>query len=457
LCFIAAAREASLGQAVGRLTAVNTIAAAAGALGTSFLLLPHYGLWQSFVLFATAYWLVGAVGLRSKPMQPRRSSATPWLRAAVFVIMFLAAFSVTSWPQSVVPKSARLLYERETPYGLINVLEGSGGELQLRENNHYVLGGSVGAGSEFRQGRLPLLLHPAPLEVCFLGLATGVTASAALADPAVKRTTAVELVPEVVTAARLFGAYNAGVMDDPRVQIVANDARHYLYATPRQFDVIVSDLFVPWHSQTGYLYTVEHYRAARARLKPGGLFCQWLPLYQVGSRECAMIADSFASVFPVTTLWRGELGVDGAPLLALVGSEAPLKLDGAALQARLATLADPSWGSDKFLETPEAWMQLYVGTWPAPGSAGILPVSSNKDDGQDVHPTSLLNTDDHPRVEFLAPISNRQNVMLKGARLSEYYVDVLSRLGAGGLAYTPRPGMPALSLPANQLRQLQGE
>jgi len=476
MCFMAAAREASLGQAVGRLTAVNTVAAAAGALGTSFLMLPLLGLWRSFALYAFAYLIAGLLGLYRHPLLRRFTSAASWVRCAAFVVAVVAAVSVTSWPQSVVPKSAKLLYERETPYGLINVLEGAGGALQLRENNHYVLGGSVGAGSEFRQGRLPLLLHPAPREVCFLGLATGVTASAALADPAVELTTAVELVPEVVTAARLFGKFNGGVVVDPRVQIVANDARHYLYATGRQFDVIVSDLFVPWHSQTGYLYTVEHYRAARARLKPGGLFCQWLPLYQVGPRELALIADSFASVFPVTTLWRGELGVDGAPLLALVGSEQPLRLDGDALAGRLATLADAPWGRDEFLLTPEAWLQLYVGTWPYPGSTDSLSVSSiedggqevrstgdvrpfgetTKDDGQAVRPTSLLNTDDHPRVEFLAPISNRQNVMLKGSRLSEYYVDVLSKLAPSGLVYTPRPGQPALSLNANQLAQLRG-
>ena len=53
------------------------------------------------------------------------------------------------------------------------------------------------------------------------------------------------------------------MLDDPRVTVVVDDARHYLARTDLRFDVIVSDLFVPWESRTGYLYTVEHYRAAR--------------------------------------------------------------------------------------------------------------------------------------------------------------------------------------------------
>src|SRR5439155_25371910 len=89
------------------------------------------------------------------------------------------------------------------------------------------------------------------------------------------------------------------------------------------FDVIVCDLFVPWEGRAGYLYSVESYESARRRLKPGGLFCQWLALYQLGPEEFELIADSFASVFPSVTLWWGQL--DGRhPILGLIGSDGPL-------------------------------------------------------------------------------------------------------------------------------------
>ncbi|MEM9696841.1 MAG: hypothetical protein AAGA56_30175, partial [Myxococcota bacterium] len=50
-----AGADASPGRVVGRLTTANTLAAAAGALLTSFALLPAIGLWWSFAAVASAY------------------------------------------------------------------------------------------------------------------------------------------------------------------------------------------------------------------------------------------------------------------------------------------------------------------------------------------------------------------------------------------------------------------
>ena len=66
------------------------------------------------------------------------------------------------------------------------------------------------------QAHLPVLLHPSPQRVAFLGTGTGITAGASLVHP-VAQIVALEIVPEVVAAARQdFADVNAGVMDDPR-------------------------------------------------------------------------------------------------------------------------------------------------------------------------------------------------------------------------------------------------
>ena len=103
-------------------------------------------------------------------------------------------------------------------------------------------------------------------------------------------------------------------------------ARHHLLAHDTKYDVIISDLFVPWESESGYLYTVEHYQVAASRLKPDGMFCQWLPLYQLGPREFESIANSFASVFPSTTIWWAQLETT-SPVIGLIGKKTPLKVD----------------------------------------------------------------------------------------------------------------------------------
>jgi spermidine synthase len=129
--------------------------------------------------------------------------------------------------------------------------------------------------------------------VLFLGLGTGLTAGAALVHPEVERIDVVELIPEVVEAARYFEPENLGVCDHPRVTIRIDDARHDLLGASKGYDVIVSDLFVPWESRSGYLYTVEHFRLARDRLQPGEDGSHLLPVLlmparAVGHRHCGL-------------------------------------------------------------------------------------------------------------------------------------------------------------------------
>jgi spermidine synthase len=187
-----------------------------------------------------------------------------------------------------------------------------------------------------------------------------------------------------------------------------DDARHFLLATDQTFDVIVSDLFVPWESQTGYLYTVEHFQTAKSRLRKGGLYCQWLALYQVGPEEFEMIANSFASVFPDTTIWWGLVS-RSKPMIALIGTEAPLSLSKEELSRRIGRISAHSELNDSYLSRPDRVLELAVGRWPL------------REDG-------ALNTDEHPRVEFLTPLSHLDRRLMSRDRLKDYFDRVFNKL-----------------------------
>ncbi len=402
LAWKAARHSQGAGQVVGKLTAVNTIAATIGSLFASFLLLPWLDLWGSFAFIATCYLLLGA-WLAWKTMNP------------VVGVMLLPAFLAVGigliLPQEKygLEKDEVILKRWNSPYGWIDVTRHKkSGNLRLRQDIHYGMGSSHSKIMELRQGHMPLLLHPNPQDVLFIGLATGVTASSALYHKEVKRTSVVELIPEVLPAAQLFRSQNKGIVGHPNVKIHINDGRHFLAATSRRFDVIVSDLFVPWQSQTGYLYTAEHYRMARKRLKKAGLFCQWMALWQVSARELEMIADTFASVFPHTTLWFSYLYPDHA-ILGLVGSNKPISLSMLAINRRLAGIARQSNPIDEVLTSATRLMHFYVGDWSR-------------------HPKHSLNLDEHPRVEFLAPISHWQGERIKDLTLKRYIKKTLFHL-----------------------------
>ena len=164
---------------------------------------------------------------------------------------------------------------------------------------------------------LPLLLHGSARSVCIVGLGSGVTAGSALAHP-VRAVDAVEISPEVVEASRLFRQANRDCAADARLRVVVADGRHHLLLAPQRYDVIISDLFIPWQAGTGSLYTREHFELAWSRLREGGLFAQWLPLYQLSERDFMIIARTMLEVFPQVTMWRGDFMPEHS-IVALVG------------------------------------------------------------------------------------------------------------------------------------------
>ena len=406
------------GHAVGRLTAVNTLAAAAGALIASFVLLPTLGLWPSFVLVGgvylmTGFWLLGVTNSTKE-----NSAKSALLLGLIFATV--SVFAVNSPIDSEydqIKYGEKLIKRWNSAYGWIDVVQREKtGAFKIRQNLHYRFGTTGNNAREYRQAHIPLLLHPQPTDVLFVGLGTGLTAGGAVPHQDVEKIVAVELIPEVIEAVRLLADYNYSVVDHPKVEVFIDDARHHLLSNERNYDVIVSDLFVPWESETGYLYTVEHFQTAGKRLKQGGLFCQWLPLYQIGNREFKLIANSFANAFSNTTIWWGQLD-SNSPVIALIGTDAPIQFDSNQIASRISELKQHVSTSDQSVSSLGQLSDHYIGDWEA-------------------EPGAKLNTDEYPRVEFLTPISNRNREMIRGKMLEQFYDGVLSSVSDKSVSFT---------------------
>lgn len=225
------------GDLVGRLSAVNTVAAAGGALSASFLVLPTFDLWGSFVLVAALFCAAGAALVFRTTTVRRRCAGL-----AVFgAVAFLTLRRPVEAERSHMQLGEQIMRRWLTPYGCVDVVRlAESRSFKVRLNLHYRFGETGRDAREYRQAHIPLLLHERPDDVLFLGLGMGLTASGALAHDEVKKVVAVELIPEVVEAARFLADHNQRVVDHPKVEVQIDDARHYLLATNRQFDVIVS-------------------------------------------------------------------------------------------------------------------------------------------------------------------------------------------------------------------------
>jgi spermidine synthase len=249
----------------------------------------------------------------------------------------------------------------------------------------------------------------------------------------VREIAAFELVPEVIESARrAFRGANLGVLDDPRVRVFLDDARTRLRVSPGAFDVIVGDLVVPWRRGEAALYTRESFASARRALAPGGIFCQWLPLFQLSRSQFDSIAATFLDLFPETLLWRGDFRA-GEPAVALVGLTSGAPLDPAAIDERSRRLALRPDPANPYLTDP-AGLWLYLAGSLSPADAAFRAA-----------PRSL---DDHPIVELTSPVTQ----FAGGGRGGSAFVREPLRLYFETLLDRPIAATPLERLEADQLR-----
>jgi len=107
-----------------------------------------------------------------------------------------------------------------------------------------------------------------------------------------------EIEPRVVGAAKLFSIENYGVLSDPRVEVVFDDARHFLATTRESFDIITSDPIHPWVRGNSVLFSREYYAIVKSRLRPGGIATQWVPLYETSELAIKVQLRTFTSTCP---------------------------------------------------------------------------------------------------------------------------------------------------------------
>ncbi len=372
-----AASGQDAGKLVGGVYTANTIGAIVGALAFSIILIGQIGTQDSQRLLilcsttAALVVLIPALWPHSSPGHPLRGSAPreesisrsematretahPVVAAmGLFIGILLSAWLVWSLP----PVSRDLIaYGRNTPLEtgkgqFVFVGEGMNSSVAVTELTsgvrNFHVSGKIEASSEPQDmrlqrmlGHLPALVHPEPKSVLVVGCGAGVTAGSFMAYPSVKRIVICEiepLIPRVV--ARHFGIENHDVVGDKAlasglVEIVYDDARHYILTTDEKFDIITSDPINPWVKGAATLYTEEYFNLCKRRLAPGGVITQWVPLYESNAPAVKSELATFLRVFPGATVWSNDYDGQGYDVV-LLGSSEPKRIDIAALQQRL--------------------------------------------------------------------------------------------------------------------------
>jgi spermidine synthase len=334
LALAAAARPGQdPGRLVGGIYAANTIGAIAGAIGFSLLVIPRLGTQQGergLIALAIGSALLLLVSAR------RTWLLVGGLAAAVVAGAVLIA-RVPRTPPELVAYGRALLASTGTA-DIVYMGEGMNSSVAVSATSDGVLNfhvsGKVEASTTPQDMRLqrmlahlPAMLHPHPRSVLIVGCGAGVTAGSFVVQPGIERIVICEiepLVPRVV--AHYFALQNYGVVHDPRVEIVYDDARHYILTTKEKFDIITSDPIHPWVKGSASLYTQEYFELCQKRLNPGGMVTQWVPLYESDEATVKSEVATFFRVFPEGTIWGNDDSGAGYDVVML-GQNGPARID----------------------------------------------------------------------------------------------------------------------------------
>jgi spermidine synthase len=349
---LALAALASRGQdparLVGGVYAANTVGAIIGSLCASLLLVVWLGSQHATQVLILISALSGLLVLSTGPTE---APAGRWQFAGTLTIIAAAAcaglLSRTIHPLPGIFAAygrytatrlgqAEVIYMGEGWNATVAVTRLSGGIL------NYHNAGKVQASSEPQDmrlqrmlGHLTTLIPTQTKKVLVIGCGAGVTAGAVSIDPAVEHQTIAEiepLVPKVV--AKYFGDHNFHVVDNPKVHIRIDDARHFLLTTDEKFDAITSDPLDPWVKGAAMLYTREFFTLVKTKLNAGGVVTLFVQLYESNTEAVKSEIATFMEAFPNGVVWGNTNNGAGYDLV-LMGQVEDTKIDVDAIQAKL--------------------------------------------------------------------------------------------------------------------------
>ncbi|WP_343652884.1 fused MFS/spermidine synthase [Stenotrophomonas sp.] len=306
LLTLALLRQGHGERAIGQVYAFNTLGAIVGILLAVHVLLPGLGLKLALAVAAAIDLLLGLLLLRRyaspadshvKGLAWAAGLSAAGMSCALMFVHFdplMLNSSVYRHGRPSLAAGSKVIYTKDGKTATVAVYEaprhGDGAVSRSISTN-----GKVDAGLTVRPSdppstdestmvllaALPLALRADYPHVGVIGFGSGMTTHTLLGSSSIGRVDTVEIEPAMVEAARHFGVKVARAYDDPRSNIVIDDAKAYFSASPAKYDLIVSEPSNPWMGGTASLFSTEFYAFVPGQLNKDGLFVQWLQLYEI--------------------------------------------------------------------------------------------------------------------------------------------------------------------------------
>ena len=319
-----AASSPDAAPASARVYSWNTVGAIAGATLAAFFIIPLLKYEGTIKL---AVLLNASLGLAAAFLATRRVRSAI-VAPLIFFLGFLGFYHpkmpeeiLRSSPVFPMPGGEIVFYEVGRSATVVVIEEG--GSFYLRTNGLPEAAPSeLGSPPERRTQRnlslFPVLARPRAESMLVVGFGGGVALESV--PRSVSSVDVIELEPQVLQANRFYGDRRENnPLDDPRINIVVNDARSALSLTEKKYDAIVSQPSHPWTAGASHLYTREFMQLAREHLTEDGVFLQWMNATFVDDFLLKALTVSMLDVFSYVRMYQVDPGT-----IFFLGSQQPL-------------------------------------------------------------------------------------------------------------------------------------
>lgn len=296
---------------IGKAYAVNTVASIFGSIMAGFWIIPVYGTDVLLTGMALVLLLLPVIFLTVlKAPGPRIAItsliitviAANWIMPHINYEEMIASVQYQHDYDAKKGKRPDFLFLKEGKAGVISMVTYDGKHAKLQnnglnesfidmENEDNVL------LVETLLGLLPYMLHENPKTAFVVGYGGGIT-TRALTLSKLESIKVVELEPAVVDAGRAISGGEIPALKDPRVTLEFNDARNTLLVEDNKYDIIAAQPSHPWLARASNVFTQDFFQIVKSRLNEGGIYAQWVNLFNMDVTTLRSIFKAFFDVFP---------------------------------------------------------------------------------------------------------------------------------------------------------------
>lgn len=393
-----------LGRGVGGVFSSNTIGCLLGTVVSGLIFLPYLGTEKSFLIGVIINWFIGIVVFLSL----KKTEFRKWALASIVVLLFFHIFYPIHINKSLSLKSmfrirnadGNLSFQEFTKNSLkkilffkedldANVAIALTVEKGVEYTSLYINGKPDASDREDMPtqlliGHIPGLLHTNPKKVLVIGFGSGVTVGALTRHPSIERIDCLEISPAVIEAGKFFSHVNEQCLLNKKVHIIIDDAKNFLTLNKEKYDVIISEPTNPWTAGTASLMTIEAFENMKKSLNENGIILQWFHTYEMSNDIFSILGATFTKAFKFVSVWK-PAGGD----CFFVGSLKPLNINFEQMKERMA-----------LPEVRESLKRIKIEDIYSILSTQIM---SEKNTRNVFYQSALINSNQHPLIEFNAP------------------------------------------------------